>query len=59
MSVKKLIDTQCIVKRSGTLTTVRYSAMAERAFCESWRAPSSQTQQWMPRRPEYTHSRWT
>lgn len=40
-----------------TLTTLRYSAMADLAACESLRAPSSHTQQWMPRRPEYTHNR--
>ena len=44
-------------KKPITLTTLRYSAMADLPFCESFRAVSSHTQQCTPLLPEYTHRR--
>lgn len=41
-----------------TETSVKYSTMADRASCPSFRASKSHTQQWTPRRPLYTHNTW-
>lgn len=35
----------------------KYSATADRAVTSNFRASSSHTQQWIPRRPENTHSK--
>lgn len=40
---------------SPPLTKLRYSATLERPDCVRTRALASHTQQWTPRRPEYTH----
>jgi hypothetical protein len=39
-------------------TSCKYSATADLAITSNLRASSSHTQQWTPRRPENTHSKW-
>lgn len=42
---------------SPPVTSCKYSAMTDRAAVSNLRAPSSHTQQCIPRRPENTHSK--